>query len=324
MIAPQRARLIALSALLLLLCVVPALFSQVYPRHEMLDVVTLTDGTILKGLITETVPDRYVEIELYGGSVFVLGFPQIESIEEQPNPDYAPTWIKVDLAAIRAGEEQRTASTETDLPSLRDGGVTLGVYVAAGPGWFSGPDWDDALTDNAEQGTALNMGFGLSVRATGQPAAFADTMWMLGFRGGVGYQQREGAFFAEDPFGVGDLEYEEWTDVANIPLEVLIGGAGERFALYGGFGPGVAVLTYGPDYEANFKGTGEFDETDTYDTDTSVSIIATASLNAVFRLGRSWEADLRVAYERLLIPWDSNREVYHNAIDFALGVGYRF
>jgi hypothetical protein len=301
--------------------------AQVYPRHEMLDVVTLTDGTVLKGLITEIVPDRYVEIEVYGGSVFVLGFAQIESITEQPNPDYSPTWIKVDLAAIRAPDEGGAADTaaDTDRPSLRDGGVVLGVYFAMGPGWFSGPDWDDAFPANVEQRAAGNVSLGgLSVRATGQPAVFEDTIWMLGFRGAMGYITRDGGFYADDPFGTGDLDDYEATDVVNIPLEVLVGGAGESFALYGGLGPGIAVLTMGPEYDVNFKGTGEFDDKDMYDTDTSVSAIVTASVNAVFRLGRSWDADLRGAYERLLFPWDSSREVYHNAVDFALGVGYRF
>jgi hypothetical protein len=292
----------------------------------MLDVVTLTDGTVLKGVILEQVPDRYLEIELYGGSTFVLGYEQIESVERETNPDYSPTWIKVDLAAIRAAEAKGAATAaDTDRPSLRDGGVVLGVYYALGPGWFSGPDWDDAFPANVEQRAAGNVSRGgLSVRATGQPAVFEDTIWMLGFRGAVGYITRDGVFRADDPFGTGDLDYYEATDVVNIPLEVLVGGAGERFALYGGLGPGIAVLTMGPEYDVNFTGTGEFDDKDMYDTDTSVSAIVTASVNAVFRLGRSWDADLRVAYERLLLPWDSSREVYHNAVDFALGVGYRF
>jgi hypothetical protein len=110
----------------------------------------------------------------------------------------------------------------------------------------------------------------------------------------------------------------------HLPLEILFGGAGDRFALYGGVGPGFSVLLGEPEYEVNFKGTGEFDDSGTYETDTVVSLVLTTSLNAVARLGNNWEADFRIAYERLLFPWISDREVYHNAVDVTLGLGYRF
>jgi hypothetical protein len=43
------------------------LVAQVFPDREELDVVRLVDGTVLKGVILEQIPERYLEIQLYGG-----------------------------------------------------------------------------------------------------------------------------------------------------------------------------------------------------------------------------------------------------------------
>lgn len=317
---------VAVTMFLLLPAVLPA---QVYPRTEELDQVTLSDGTVLTGIITERVPDKYVQIELYGGSSFVLGFSRIESIDRVANPDYSPLWIKVDLAEIEAmsataGDTGAGDGVGEAKRSLQEGGVTVGGYLGFGPGWYGGPDATPDVDGDVDTSYGPQSSIGGFVRAVGRPNVLSGSLWLWGIRAGLAYAGRDGGFYADDPFGVGDLDYGEWTNVVYAPLEVLFGPAGDRMALYGGFGPGVSVLTYGPEYDVNFEGTGEFDENGEYETDTDVVPILAASLNGVVRLGENWEADLRLVYERQLIPWDADREVYYNAIDITVGIGYHF
>jgi len=329
MVSPLSRRISACVVVAAFLLFPTVLSAQIYPRTEELDRITLSDGTVLTGIITERVPDKYLQIELYGGSSFVLGFDQIESIDRVANPDYSPMWIKVDLAemeamAASAAETAAAPGADDGKRSLREGGITVGVYGGSGPGWYGGSDAAPDVNGNIDTWYLQQFSVGGFIRAVGQPNALSGSSWLWGIRAGIGYAGRYGGFYAEDPFGVGDLEYQEFTDVVTLPLEFLFGPAGDRVALFGGIGPGVASLTYGPEYEVNFKGTGEFDAFGEYETDTDVVPTLTASLNGVVRLGENWEADLRVAYERQLIPWDSDREVYHNAIDITLGIGYHF
>jgi hypothetical protein len=85
--------------LALLLCVFIGMgvFAQVFPDAEHLDVIQVTDGSILVGRVIEDVPDRYIEIELYGGSTFVVAYENIVSRRQRRNPDYGTSWIKVEI-----------------------------------------------------------------------------------------------------------------------------------------------------------------------------------------------------------------------------------
>lgn len=55
-----------------------ALFAQ-----DKEDVVYLKNGSVIKGQITEMIPDKHVKIETSGGSLFVYKFEEIEKIEKQ-------------------------------------------------------------------------------------------------------------------------------------------------------------------------------------------------------------------------------------------------
>ncbi|MGM0407205.1 MAG: hypothetical protein ACQERU_04430 [Bacteroidota bacterium] len=55
-----------------------ALFAQ-----NKADVVYLKNGSIIKGQITEMIPDKHIKIETSGGSLFVYTFEEIEKIEKQ-------------------------------------------------------------------------------------------------------------------------------------------------------------------------------------------------------------------------------------------------
>jgi hypothetical protein len=98
-------------------------WGQVFPDREYLDVVTISDGSVLVGRITENVPERYVEIEVYGGSVFVVAHENITSIEERPNPDYGERWIRIELGTLSAPEGETGDEANTPADTAGDGSL---------------------------------------------------------------------------------------------------------------------------------------------------------------------------------------------------------
>jgi hypothetical protein len=311
-------------------------FAQVFPKTEFLDVVTLSDGTVLRGIIVEDVPERYVEIELWGGSRFVLGYGQIESIEAEPNPDYGTTWIKVErdivsaLDGARASDtgvtEDRNADVADAAPeaeSFRAGGHIIGVFIGAAGGFYFGDDWDeliDSLPGDPEQSAEVYPEVGLAYTFLSQPNRFSGTPWMLGFRGAFGFGTRETYVVTEDDFGE-QYDYWEWVEPVQVPIEALVGVGYDRFGLLAGVGTGISFLPGDPRYEVEGPG---FDEYDTYETDTDVVPIYSLSLNGYVRIGSRWMADARLAYDGIIVPWDSNRDVLYSGLAFTVGIGYRF
>lgn len=59
------------------------LISSVIFAQDKEDVVYLKNGSVIKGQITEMIPDKHVKIETNGGSLFVYTFDEIEKIEKQ-------------------------------------------------------------------------------------------------------------------------------------------------------------------------------------------------------------------------------------------------
>lgn len=321
--------------MVLVLCigVSSLLGAQVFPDREYLDVVTLSDGTILKGVITETVPDRYLEIELYGGSTFVLAFAQIEAVEREPNPDYATTWIKVDLDALsRAqtgpGDGSAGASPGQKEPkSLRDGGLVLGLQL---PGplwrWNGGPDWErfvDDFTGDAKSEVHGDGEFGgVFFRYLTQPAFAAETPWVLGVRGSIVFTFRSGQIVVNDIDGSGQtLEYDEHFSQVVAPLEILGGISSDRFAVVAGVGPAIVALTEGPDYQVSIRGD-DFEDGGDIETDRNVTLSLITSVSVIARL-RSWQFDLQAYYDRQIVTWTDDLEIYPQAVGLSLGVGYR-
>ncbi|MFP4153847.1 MAG: hypothetical protein ACLFSV_13460 [Alkalispirochaeta sp.] len=312
--------------------------AQVYPDREYLDVVILSDGTILKGVITERVPERYLEIEVYGGSTFVLAFGQIESVERQPNPDYGTTWIKVDLDALdRAGATAGSdgagdlsageSTTARDGPkSLKDGGLVLGLTTGPMVRWMGGPDWDgyvDDFSGDAESEVHFDgEPGGVFFRYLTQPAFVAETPWVLGVRGAIVWTARSGRIVVDDIDGSGEtLEYDEHFGQVTAPLELLGGVASDRFAAVAGIGPAIVFLTKTPDYRVTVSGV-DFDDGGEIETDRNVALSLVTSLGAIARL-RSWQFDLRLYYDRQIVTWTDDREIYPQAVGLSLGVGYR-
>ena len=50
---------------------------------EMVDVVHLKNGSIIKGIVTEIIPSETIKIETAGGSIFVYQFDEIQSITKE-------------------------------------------------------------------------------------------------------------------------------------------------------------------------------------------------------------------------------------------------
>jgi hypothetical protein len=309
------------------------LTAQVFPEREHLDVVTLSDGTVLKGVITENVPDRYLEIELYGGSTFVLAFAQIESVERQLNPDYGTTWIKVDQDALsrsRTGAGDGSAGSPAgrkELKSLKDGGLVLGLQLP-GPLWLwtGGPDWDkfvDDFSGDAESQVHSDGELGgVFFRYLTQPAFAAETPWVLGVRGAIVLTARSGHIVVDDIDGSGQtLEYDEHFTQVVAPLELLGGISSNRFAVVAGIGPAIVALTGEPDYQVSIRGS-DFEDGGDIETDRNLVLSLVTSINVIARL-RSWQFDLRAYYDRQIVTWTDELEIYPQAVGLSLGVGYR-
>jgi hypothetical protein len=54
------------------------------------DLVYLKNGSVIKGQITEIIPDKHVKIETNGGSLLVYSFAEIEKIEKNKIDDSTP------------------------------------------------------------------------------------------------------------------------------------------------------------------------------------------------------------------------------------------
>ncbi|MFW5643906.1 MAG: hypothetical protein ACOCYQ_07735, partial [Alkalispirochaeta sp.] len=107
------------------------------------------------------------------------------------------------------------------------------------------------------------------------------------------------------------------------PLELLGGVASDRFAAVAGIGPAIVVLTEMPSYRVTLGGDEiETDDGGEIETDRDVALSLVTSLGAIARL-RSWQLDLRLYYDRQIVTWTDDREIYPQAVGLSLGVGYR-
>lgn len=112
-----------------------ALFAQIKE-----DVVYLKNGSVIKGQITEMIPDKHVKIETNGGSLFVYTFEEIEKIEKQEitsprtvkrvNGSTAASQITIDnVFYLRVGYSspswKQFGGTETDFKGFDKSGAMV-------------------------------------------------------------------------------------------------------------------------------------------------------------------------------------------------------
>jgi hypothetical protein len=70
----------SISILICLLILIPELFSQ----QQMEDVVYLKDGSIIRGMIVEQIPNVTLKIQTRDGSIFVFPMEKVEKIIKEP------------------------------------------------------------------------------------------------------------------------------------------------------------------------------------------------------------------------------------------------
>jgi hypothetical protein len=327
-------------------------FAQVYPNLPELDVVRLVDGTVLKGRITDEVDERYLVIELYGGSSFVLDYAAIESVDTEPNPDYGETWIKVDISdeaasaeLSRADEPEEPSSatdddeigaaagpTPEDSLSFLDGGSILSLNTAFTYVTFAGTDFTDSIDeingeiDSSEQNLVDTLGLSFTYI---RPNGFPGIDWLTwGGRTGIALVPKVQHYDAKIDFGSGleDANYSFRAMLVETPFEAFVGTGNDR--LFGYLGGGVG-LSYA---------LGEFDaelETPTGDVDASepsgggdsrpVQVFLRASAGGFLRLGQSsWVAEARLSYDRMLGSFYDGYEMFYRTFTAGVGVGYHF
>jgi hypothetical protein len=305
-------------SLVLLLCLLLVSFShnliaQVYPDREELDVVRLVDGTVLKGVILEEVPERYLEIQLYGGSTFVLGFEQIESVEREANPDYGTTWIKVDLSdwdATAAGTTANATPGDSGPRPLSAGGHMVSVYsygmipellgLSVRMGGFSAEEWDGNLPDTDDDIEDPNLQYGDRTVHVGLGLAYTwwtpfeqteRTPWIWGVRGSTGFHATYSNLRdKERTTEPRDIELDVEAHFVPVFAEGLIGITGDRAALIGGLGLGLGITYLRADYgySLDYSDGTEVGEDENLTVRHPITPLYSASLTGLFRLGRRW------------------------------------
>lgn len=313
---------------------VASVFSQVFPDKETLDVVYVSDGSVIKGKIIEDFKERYVKIEIFGGSTFIVSYEHIDAIEEEPNPDYNTQWIKIEIGDISGltGDEQGAAADagEEEKPEREKGpylgdGSFVSLYGGVAVVDYLGSDWDDTLdATNASNENGVNGTIGVSYGYFQQARPFVAPWWMWGVRTGLAYSPKDITADIDDPVtGTGSGEYEFRAQVLELPFEFLIGGGGDRLVWYFGGGFGASFLTGEP--------TSEFEGDDVghpsgNDAENPVQAFVRGTTGAYFRIGKSnWVGDARLIYDRILSgSWYNDYEQHYDTWTYALGVGYRF
>jgi hypothetical protein len=317
-----------LSVLVLVTLLTLHLSAQVFPERETLDVVRISDGSVLRGKIIENFVDRYVTIEIYGGSIFTVAYENIEAIEEEPNPDYNMQWLRIEVSpgALRDdtdGPAAEGASREKG-PFLGQGHIT-GLYATVAWNWYTGNDWTDTL-DNVDADDSGGGDFGaagFSYTYLRQARRDVAPWWMWGLRTGIGWSNKIYRADIIDPTtGIDRAEYEFIAHILEVPVEFLIGGGGDRFVWYLGGGLGGSILLAEPD--SRFDGD-EVGHPSGNDADNPLQAFFRVGTGGYFRIADSWTGDIRVTYDRMFSgSWYPDFSQEYNTLSLGLGVGYHF
>lgn len=98
-----------------LICVAWGISAQVFPELEYVDILRLTDGSVLKGHVVEDRTSEYMIVEIYGGSRFFVLYENIESRSVQRNPDYGTEYLRLTIGDFeRPGGESEAVQISED------------------------------------------------------------------------------------------------------------------------------------------------------------------------------------------------------------------
>ncbi len=140
---------ITISATILVLLLVGSFTGVVHAEDQ--DVVYLKDGSIIRGTITEQVPNVSLKIRTADGSVFVYQMDKVEKI------------TKVESAAAPAASPATAAAPVVAFKGLKLGVVTAGETWAGSAtddgelSWSIGGFYDYPLSDRLHGGVALDI-----------------------------------------------------------------------------------------------------------------------------------------------------------------------
>lgn len=307
-------------------------YGQIFPGEENLDVLYLTDGTIMRGVVREDVPERYLEMEIYGGSTFVLSYENIERRDQEENPDYGTAWIKVDvgdhLAALLATEEPEPEEEEKEIvakereygPFLGEGHV-YSVKVGLGRVNWGGLGhreyFDDTL--NLNEQSSMNLDFGASYTYMRQARPVVAPWWMWGTRLALGVAGRTVSGRADNPADDGDGERGRLnirSRVLEAPFELLIGGGRDRFVGYAGYGVGLTI----PLGEPRFLFEGE--ELDSPNLDIPVASFMRFTVGGLIRIDSNWSSHVDLYFHNQLTSWYSEFDLRYDVMGMTIGLGY--
>jgi len=302
------------------------LAAQVFPEEETLDVVRISDGSVLRGRIIENFVDRYVKIEIYGGSIFTVAYENIESISEVRNPDYQTQWLRIEIdPQALTGEPVEEGATERVRGEYLGDGGFLTLYGGYAAVEYDGGDWQDTLdTVDARNEDGSNATFGLSYGYFVQARPDVAPWWLWGLRTGFAYAPKSVYAFIDDPAGgPEDGDYDYSPEVLELPFEFLIGGGGDRLFWYFGGGFGASFLVNDPPSEYNGDEVGHpSGEDPAYPFHAFVR----GTTGTYFRLGQgSWVGEARLIYDQIISgSWYDGYNQYYRTFTIGLGVGYHF
>jgi hypothetical protein len=313
--------------------------AQVFPLEERLEVLHLYDGTVLRGVIRQDIPDRYVELEIHGGSTFAIDYDSIRHREQIDNPDYSTLWIKVDVGdSIHAllapdleelvekeevEEEEEVVEERERGPFLGTGhviGVRLGFADTVWSGRGHDDYFDNILDVNDDGSLAIDIGASYTYMQQARPDVAPALMW--GTRVSFGLTSKRVTGRGNNPADPtsgdrGTVKYS--ARVLEIPLELLVGGGGDRFIGYGGAGVGLAITMGDP------RLTFEGEKVDfPYDVETPAVPFLRVSGGGLIKLTPEWSSHVDLFFHNLMSGWYSATEFsqMYTSVGLSFGLGY--
>lgn len=308
--------------------------AQVFPLEERLEVLHLYDGTVLRGVVRQDVPDRYVELEIHGGSTFAIDYDSIRLREQVDNPDYSTLWIKVDVGdsihALLAPDLEELVEVEEEVVEERERGPFLGTGHVIGfrfgllnTAWSGGGHsdyFDDTLDLNEDRSLGMELGVFYTLLRQPRPEIAPWLMW--GTRVSLGLTSRRERGRGNDPSDPtsGDRGAVRYTArVLEMPLELLIGGGGDRIVGYGGVGGGLAVIIGDP--RLSYEGERvDFP----FDVKTPAVPFLRFAAGGLFKLTPEWSSHVDLYFHNLMTGWYSATEFSqaYTSVGLSLGLGY--
>jgi hypothetical protein len=195
-------RLILLSALIILS--VTMMVAQTVYR----DVVYLKNGSVIKGTIVETVPEKSIKIETVDGNLFVYNLSDIEKLTKEavaaPSKESKPVIERLGNDEQRSNENQRSYESPRSYESQRSSEGSASIFSIYG---------------------ALALPLGSLGKTDGDYAGRAKTGWSAGLQfvtgGTIGFLI-DGSYSQNKidvptaSFAAGKLEYTGWTTILGL------------------------------------------------------------------------------------------------------------